>query len=62
MTYKIDTCCFLARVARRSALLGYGNDWLVQCQDTVTELDIRSWSWWPGLLVGQHHKVTMSVH
>ena len=34
MTYKINTCRFLARY---SALLGYGKDWLAQCQDNVTE-------------------------
>ena len=39
MTYKIDTCRFQARC---SGLLGYGKGWLVQCQDNVTEWDIRS--------------------
>ena len=34
MTYKIDTCCFLAR---HSALIGHDNDWFVQCQDNVTD-------------------------
>ena len=36
---KIDTYCFLAQC---SALLGEGKDWLAQCQDNVTEWDIRS--------------------
>ena len=31
---KIDTCRFLDR---HSALLGYGKDWVAQCQDNVTE-------------------------
>ena len=35
---------------------------LSQCQDTVTERDIRSWGRSPGLPVSQHYKVTMSVH
>ena len=33
MNYAIDTCCFLARC---SALLGSGEEWLAQCQDNVT--------------------------
>ena len=41
VTYnKIDTCHFLAR---HSALIGEGKDWFAQCQDNVTESDIRSW-------------------
>ena len=28
----------------------------------MTEWDIRSWCWWPGLPVGQHYKVVLSVH
>ena len=36
MTLKIDICCFLAR---HSALLRQGKDWLAQCQDNVNE-------WW----------------
>ena len=36
--FKIDTYCFPARY---SALLGYGQDWLVHCQDNVSEWDIR---------------------
>ena len=34
VTYKIDTCRF---VARCSALLGQGKDWLALCQDNLTE-------------------------
>ena len=52
MTYKIDTCCFLARC---SALLGEGKDWLAQCEDNVIEWDFRSWCRWPGFPVGQHY-------
>ena len=33
----IDTSRFLAW---RSALLGYGKNWLAQCQDNVSEWDI----------------------
>ena len=33
----IHACCFLARCL---ALLGYGNDWLVQCHDNVARWDI----------------------
>ena len=40
MTYKIDTCCFLAWC---SVLIGEGKDSLVYCQDNVTEWDIMSW-------------------
>ena len=36
----IDTYCFIARC---SALLGYGKDWLADSQDNMTEWDIRSW-------------------
>ena len=57
MTYNIDTCCFLAKC---SALLGQGQDWLAQCQDTVTEWGIGSWCWRPGFPVEQHYKVAMS--
>ena len=41
-----------------ATLLGYGKDWLAQCQDNVTEWDIRSWCWRSGLLVlvGQHYE------
>ena len=39
MTYKNDICCFLAQ---RMALFRYGQGWLAQCQDTMTEWDIRS--------------------
>ena len=34
MTYKVDTCRFLARC---SALLGQGKDWLAQYQYNVTD-------------------------
>ena len=30
--------------------------------DNVTERDIRSWCWWPGLPVGQPYKAILSVH
>ena len=56
--FKTDTSSFLAR---RSALLGYGMDWLAQCQDNVTAWDIRSWHWQPGFQVGQCYKVVISV-
>ena len=56
---RIDTCHFLAR---HSALRGYGKDCLAQCQDNVIEWDIRSWYWWPGLPVGHHTNVVMSLH
>ena len=42
LTYKIDTCQTLAK---HLTLLGSGTDWLVQCQDNVTEWDIRSLYW-----------------
>ena len=29
---------------------------------SVSEWDIRSWCWQPGLLVGQHYKVSMGAH
>ena len=45
----IDMCRFLAR---HSALLGYGKDWLAQCHENVTEWDIRTWCWGPGPPVG----------
>ena len=28
----------------------------------MTGWDNRSWCWWPGVLLRQHYKVTMSVH
>ena len=37
MTYKINTFHFLAWCL---ALIGYGKDWLVQCQDNMAEWDI----------------------
>ena len=60
MTHQIDTCRFLARCL---ALLGQGNDWLAQCHDSVTEWDVQVMvlmAWF--FPVGQHYKVTMSVH
>ena len=48
---KIDTCRLLARCL---ALLGQNKDWLVHCQDNVTEWGIGSRYWWPGFPVGQH--------
>ena len=39
------------------ALLGKDNVWLVQCQDNVTDWDIRSWSWQSGLPVGNTIKM-----
>ena len=43
MTYKIDTCCFLAW---RFAIIGYGKEWLAECQDNVTVVGglISQWS------------------
>ena len=55
--FKIDTCCFLARSL---VLLRKGKHWLVQCQDNMTEWNIRYW--WSALSVGQHYKVAISVH
>ena len=34
MTYKVDTCPFLAW---QSVIIEYSKDWLIQCQDNVTE-------------------------
>ena len=59
LTYKIDTCRFLAWL---SAFIQYCKDLLVQCQDNVIECDIESWCWQPDFTLGQHYKVTMSVH
>ena len=56
-TCKIGTYRFLASCP---ALLWWGEDWLDQCQDNVTEQDIRSW--WPDFPVRQRYKVAMSVH
>ena len=55
---KMDTYRFLAR---HWASLGKGRGWLAQCPDNVTEWDIRSSCWRPGLPVGQHYK-SMSAH
>ena len=46
MTYKTDTCHFLALIGKRK-------DSLSQCQNNVTEWDIRSWQ--IGLPVGQYY-------
>ena len=44
------------------ALLGWANkDWLAQYQDNVTEWDIRSYSWWIGIPVGQHYILAINV-
>ena len=43
----LDTDYFLAR---RSALLGLGKNWLAQCKDIVTEWDNRPWWWQPVLI------------
>ena len=59
VTYKVDTCHFLAWCL---ALIGYGKDWLAQCQDNGTEWDIRSWCQQSDFPVGQYYKVVMSVH
>ena len=56
MTYKIDTCRFLAW---RLALIGSGKDWLAQCPDNVTEENIGSWCRSPDFSMGQHYEVTM---
>ena len=56
---KMYTCQFLAKC---SVLLGEDKDWLTQCQDKVTDWDIKSWCWRPGVPVGQQYKVAMSAH
>ena len=35
---------------------------MAQCQDNLTEWNIKSWCWQDGLPVGQHYKIGMSVH
>ena len=35
---------------------------LAQCQDNITEWDIRSWFWWQDLAVGQQYKISINVH
>ena len=58
MTYKIDTCHYLAWC---SALIGYGKDWLTQCQNNAIEWDTGSWC--SGLIIQwEHYRVVMSVH
>ena len=59
MTYKIDTCRFLAW---HSKVISEDKDRLTQCQDTVTGWDGRSWFQRSSLPMGQHYKVTMSTH
>ena len=49
----IRTCRFIAKF---SALLGQGKEWLAKCQDNVTGWDIGSWCQWPDLRVGWHYK------
>ena len=58
ITFKIDTCCFLAR---HSALIGYGKDFLAQCQNNVTEWDI-SGDGAVGLPLGKHCTFATNVH
>ena len=48
ITYKIDTCHFLAWL---SVLSAEGKDWVALWQDNVTECDIASW---PDFPVVQH--------
>ena len=59
--FKIDMCHFLAW---REPLLGEGKNWLDQCQDNVTEWDMKSWLWWFGLPVlvtlERHHECALS--
>ena len=35
---------------------------MAQCQDSMTESDIRPCCWWPCVPVGQHYDVAMSAH
>ena len=49
-------------LALSSHALSIIKDWFNQCQDNMTERDIRSWFWWPCLPVAQHYKVVMSMH
>ena len=56
---KIDASCFLVR---RLTLLGWGNDWLGQCQDNLAGWDIRSWCWQSGLPVGLPNNIVISAH
>ena len=59
MTYKIGICRSLALC---SASIGRRKHRLAQCQDNMTEWDIESWYQWSVFPVGQHYKVSMSVH
>ena len=58
MTYNLDT---YNTVEWRASLVEEGRDCLSQCEDNVTESQIRPWGWPPGVPVGQYYKVTMSV-
>ena len=53
LTYKIDTCHFLAWLL---LLIGYGNDWLTECQDNVTGILGHDFP------LGLHYKVAMSAY
>ena len=59
MSNKIGTCRLLTWC---SALIENPKDRLAQFQDNVTESDIRLYCQWPDFLMGQHYKVTTSVH
>ena len=43
-------------------LIGQDKDWLAQCQDNVTECNIRSWRGLFHFAVGQNYEIPMSVH
>ena len=45
-----------------SGITWIGQNWLVQCQDSMTEWDIVSWCIQHGIAAGQHYKVTKNVH
>ena len=59
MTYKIYSCHHLVWYP---ALLGEGNDWLLEYEDDMTEWEIESWCQQAGVPVGQHYQVAMIVH
>ena len=59
MTYKIDTFHYLAW---HSAEKGQDKHWLAQYQENVNVLDSGIWCWWPGLPLGKHYKVSITVH
>ena len=58
MPYQIDICYFLAWCL---ALIGYGKNWLVWCNNNVTEWDIGLWCQQPDIPMVQHYKVTIRV-